>query len=91
MLGVARLRRGDGGRRNAAVELPRGSILVFFTDGLTDSAGADLDVGEALQRLADIVADQPVGAAPRDLVAALVEQSDGGRVDDIAVIAVRVD
>ena len=91
MLGVAKLRPGGPARPNAEVDLPRGSTLIFFTDGLTDSVGPDLDVSEAMQRVARIVAEQPVRAEPRDIVATLVKQSDGGRIDDIAVIAVRID
>ena len=91
MLGVSTLIEGRVARAGASLELERDSILIFFTDGLTDSMGEDLDVVAATDRLAEIVAAQPVGATPGELVAALVALTESGRLDDVAVVAVRVD
>lgn len=90
MLGVSSLLRGAAGRAGAELALPAGSTLLFFTDGLTDSMGEDLDVVAAIDRLAGIVAQQAQDATPAALVAALVAQTEPGRKDDVAVVAVRI-
>ncbi|MCW2666534.1 MAG: domain S-box-containing protein [Frankiales bacterium] len=74
-------------RRDHTVELPVGTTLLFFTDGLVERRGASLDDGLATLRGA--VAD--LAAAPLDelcdtLLARLVPEEAG---DDIALLAVR--
>ncbi|MCV2491835.1 SpoIIE family protein phosphatase [Geodermatophilus sp. YIM 151500] len=68
------------------VDVPPGSTLVAYTDGLIERPGSDLDAGIA--ELAERLAAAPVGAGPAQLCEAAV----GGaldRRDDVAVIAVR--
>jgi PAS domain S-box-containing protein len=73
-------------RTSLAVEVPRGSTLVAYTDGLIERPGEDLDQGIAA--LAARLAAAPVDAAPADLcLHALGSHPD--RRDDVAVIAVR--
>jgi PAS domain S-box-containing protein len=91
MLGVSALISGGGERSGESLHVDHGTTLIFFTDGLTDSMGEDLDVSAAAQRLADIIAAQPVDASPSALVAALVAQTRAGRKDDVAVVAVGID
>lgn len=91
MLGVSALLDDGVGRVTDALDLERGSVLIFFTDGLTDSMGEDLDIVAAALRLAEIVEEQPPAASPAALVAALVGRPDNGRKDDVAVVAVRID
>ena len=58
------------------------------------STSDDADVGFTLSRdvLAAMIRELPVNASPQTVVSALAERADrGGRKDDVAVIAVRVD
>jgi PAS domain S-box-containing protein len=91
MLGVSGLMTDGGQRFGESLHLARGTTLLFFTDGLTDSMGEDLDVVAAAQRLADITAAQPLDASPSALVAALVAETRAGRKDDVAVVALGID
>jgi serine phosphatase RsbU (regulator of sigma subunit) len=75
-------------RASRSIELPRGSTLVAYTDGLIEQPGEDLDQGIA--SLAARLAAAPADAAPADLcVHAVGPRPD--RRDDIAVIALRFD
>ncbi|PWW22236.1 PAS domain S-box-containing protein [Geodermatophilus normandii] len=76
----------DAERTTRTLELPPGSIVLAYTDGLVESPGSDLDQGIAalVQRLAAT----PAGASPRDLCDAAVSGTLDGR-DDVALIAVR--
>jgi serine phosphatase RsbU (regulator of sigma subunit) len=75
------------GRHDHVAELPDGSTLLLFTDGLVERRGEDLGVG--LQRLRAGLAD--LGEAPLEqLCDALLERlgaHDGE--DDVALVAVR--
>ncbi|MGY2080668.1 SpoIIE family protein phosphatase [Modestobacter sp. SYSU DS0657] len=73
-------------RRSHTVEVPAGSTLVAYTDGLIERPGADMDTGIAL--LVERLADAPLDAPPAELCVAAVGP-DPDRRDDIAVIAVR--
>lgn len=74
-------------RGTVAVEVPAGTVLVGYTDGLVEHPGADLDDGIAalVQRLGGA----PVGAGPVELIRHAVE-TDLDRRDDVALIAVRL-
>jgi serine phosphatase RsbU (regulator of sigma subunit) len=93
MLGVLPLLKDRARPRDTTLlSLERGSTLIVFTDGLTDSMGDELDVNSAVERLAVMIRELPVNASPQTVVSALAERADrGGRKDDVAVIAVRVD
>ncbi|WP_369130519.1 SpoIIE family protein phosphatase [Modestobacter roseus] len=75
-------------RRSQTFEVPAGSTLVAYTDGLIERPGADMDTGIAL--LVERLAVAPVDAPPAELCVAAVGPSPDRR-DDIAVIAVRFD
>jgi PAS domain S-box-containing protein len=75
-------------RASRSFELPTGSTLVAYTDGLIEQPGEDLDQGIA--SLAGRLADAPADATPADLcVYAVGPRPD--RRDDIAVLALRFD
>jgi PAS domain S-box-containing protein len=68
------------------LELPVGSTLVGYTDGLVEAPGSDLDQG--IEALVERLAAAPRGAGPRELCDAAVSGTLDGR-DDVALIAVR--
>ncbi|SNS80450.1 PAS domain S-box-containing protein [Geodermatophilus saharensis] len=70
------------------VELPPGSVLLGYTDGLVETPGSDLDQG--IEALLGRLAATPAGASPRELCDAAVSGTLDGR-DDVALIAVRFD
>jgi anti-sigma regulatory factor (Ser/Thr protein kinase) len=74
--------------RQETIELPVGTVLVLYTDGLVERRGESIDEG-----LADLRA--AVGGAPRNpeqLLEHILEQvvGSGERADDIALLAIRV-
>jgi Stage II sporulation protein E (SpoIIE)/GAF domain len=73
-------------RTTRVVELPSGSTLVAYTDGLIERPGQDMDagIGELAQRLAAA----PPGADPAELCDAAVSGVLDRR-DDVALMAVR--
>jgi PAS domain S-box-containing protein len=77
----------EGTRRDTlTVDVPRGSTLVAYTDGLIERPGEDLDRGIA--ELAERLAATPADASPQELC----DAAAGGRLDrrdDVALIAVR--
>ncbi|MFI0981110.1 SpoIIE family protein phosphatase [Streptomyces sp. NPDC021093] len=67
-------------------ELDPGQTLLFYTDGLVEQPGADLDDG--LQALADLVHDGPHDIQQlADRLCAAVDERDGG--DDVALLLLR--
>jgi PAS domain S-box-containing protein len=68
------------------LELPPGSTVLAYTDGLVEAPGSDLDQGIAA--LVERLAATPAGASPRDLCDAAVSGTLDGR-DDVALLAVR--
>jgi PAS domain S-box-containing protein len=73
-------------RESLHLELPPGSTLLAYTDGLIERPGADLDQGIA--ELAARLAATPADATPRELCDAAVAGTLDRR-DDVALIAVR--
>ncbi|WP_181773984.1 PP2C family protein-serine/threonine phosphatase [Amycolatopsis pittospori] len=74
-------------RRRSVVEVPHGSVLAFYTDGLVERRDHLIDVG--LQRLTDVVtADEPEVVCSR-VMAALVGGTPAQ--DDIALLVARHD
>jgi serine phosphatase RsbU (regulator of sigma subunit) len=73
-------------RESLHLELPPGSTLLAYTDGLIERPGADLDQGIA--ELAARLAATPAAASPRELCDAAVAGTLDRR-DDVALIAVR--
>jgi PAS domain S-box-containing protein len=77
----------DARREVLDLELPVGTTLIGYTDGLVETPGSDLDQG--IEALVGRLAATPVGATPRDLCDAAVSATLDGR-DDVALIAVRL-
>jgi serine phosphatase RsbU (regulator of sigma subunit) len=70
--------------RSSTVDVPPGSLLVLYTDGLIERRGEDLDVG--LERLKELLRHAPAGAsACVDWLAA--EVSADQIPDDVAILA----
>jgi serine phosphatase RsbU (regulator of sigma subunit) len=77
----------DTDRRDHTVELPAGTTVLFYTDGLVERRGAGLEKG--LAWLVDAAAersDRSLEDLCDDLVFHTVEQAS----DDIAILAIRV-
>jgi serine phosphatase RsbU (regulator of sigma subunit) len=92
MIGAVRSlgRRSGPGRAAAALRCRPGSLLLLYTDGLTDVAGEDADERSAL--LEDTVAALPAGAPADDVVERVLEVCSPARLrDDVALLAVRFD
>jgi serine phosphatase RsbU (regulator of sigma subunit) len=74
----------DADRPDQHDQLPGGATLVFFTDGLTEHRGHDIDEGlAALARLAT----EHAGPCPERLCQALANGCPGDGTDDIAMMA----
>jgi PAS domain S-box-containing protein len=73
-------------RQSVVLEVPGGSTLVAYTDGLIEQAGRDMDAG--IHELCERVMRAPVHAGPRELCDTAVSGALDHR-DDVAVIAVR--
>jgi PAS domain S-box-containing protein len=78
----------DAQHRRASIrfELPVGSTLVAYTDGLIERPGTDMD--EGIAALAARLAAAPVDATPEELCVHAVGPSPDRR-DDVAVLALR--
>jgi len=76
-----------GPRVDGVVEMPEGSTLLLFTDGLFERRDGDLDEGrERLRAAARELAGQPLDELCDGLLAALLDE---GAEDDVALLAVR--
>jgi len=80
----------DGARHRdtLTLDVPRGSTLLAYTDGLVERSGSDLDQG--IRELCERLAAAPAGAGPRELCDAAIAGALDHR-DDVALIAVRFD
>lgn len=76
---------GSTGRRSVDVEVPPGTLVVLYTDGLVERRGQDLDDG--LERLRGVVTAAGPETACNRIMATMV--GDQPATDDIAVVAVR--
>ncbi|MPR00405.1 SpoIIE family protein phosphatase [Modestobacter sp. I12A-02628] len=77
-----------GGRATLRLEVPPGSTLVAYTDGVIEQPGTDIDQGIAA--LVARLAAAPVDAGPAELCRHVAPPVHDGR-DDIAVLVVRFD
>jgi serine phosphatase RsbU (regulator of sigma subunit) len=75
-------------RESVVLEVPRGSTLLAYTDGLVERPGRDMDQG--IHELCERVMRAPSDADPRELCDAAVSGALDHR-DDVALIAVRFD
>jgi serine phosphatase RsbU (regulator of sigma subunit)/integral membrane sensor domain MASE1 len=78
-----------GRRSEATVDIPPGSMLLWYSDGLVERRDADLDVG--LNRLASI-ASRLDGAHPQTWCDTVMEELIGGQRlhDDVVLICLRL-
>jgi serine phosphatase RsbU (regulator of sigma subunit) len=88
---VPRLGRRSGeGRSDAALPMAPGSVLLLYTDGLTDAVGEDAD--ERTELLERTVAGMPAGADAEDVVERVLQVCAPAELrDDVALLAVRLD
>jgi serine phosphatase RsbU (regulator of sigma subunit) len=75
-------------RETVVLEVPRGSTLLAYTDGLIERPGHDMD--EGIHELCERIMRAPRDAAPRELCDVAVSGALDHR-DDVALIAVRFD
>jgi len=73
-------------RATLSLDLPRGTTLIAYTDGLIERPGTDLDQG--IHELCRRLEAAPAGAAPRELCDAAVSGALDHR-DDVALLAIR--
>jgi hypothetical protein len=73
-------------RESVVLEVPRGSTLLAYTDGLIERPGRDMD--EGIHELCERVMRAPRDAGPRELCDVAVSGALDHR-DDVAVIALR--
>jgi serine phosphatase RsbU (regulator of sigma subunit) len=73
-------------RETLILDVPSGSTLIAYTDGLIERPGQDMDDG--IHELCERPAAARVGACPRELCDAAVSGALDHR-DDVALIAVR--
>lgn len=95
--GTARLLTGADGvlggpdrtpHREETATLRPGASVVLYTDGLVERRDEHID--EGLRRLSEAAA-RAAASAPEQLVASITgELLDGGQVDDVAVLAIRL-
>jgi PAS domain S-box-containing protein len=75
-------------RKTLSLDVPRGSTLVAYTDGLIERPGRDMDAG--IHELCERIMRAPRDADPRAICDAAVSGALDHR-DDVALIAVRFD
>ncbi|MEO9098024.1 MAG: SpoIIE family protein phosphatase [Candidatus Baltobacteraceae bacterium] len=79
--------RGGEEQVSRSIELPAGSLLTLYTDGLTEST-RDLEEGE--RRVSEALANEAVAGSP-DVAKALFERVlYDGSSDDVAILTIRV-
>ncbi|MCG8925940.1 PP2C family protein-serine/threonine phosphatase [Lentzea sp. CC55] len=76
---------GTSGRRSTGVDVPPGTLVVLYTDGLVERRGQDLDSG--MEHLRQAVSAVEPEAACIKVMAAMV--GDQPATDDIALVAIR--
>jgi PAS domain S-box-containing protein len=91
MIGVTRLMRSGAERPvDASIELPHGSTLICFTDGLLDAFADEPDIDAGLRELVRRTEALPVTAGPHAVVQTLTAAAQDHK-DDVAIVAIRID
>lgn len=90
MIGVSRL-MPEGATRptDATIDLPHGSVLICFTDGLIDAFAAEPDIDAGLAELCRRTESLPVDASTHQVVDALTGAAQR-HTDDVALVAIRI-
>jgi PAS domain S-box-containing protein len=79
--------RRDAVRPTGSVDLPPGSLLAAFTDGLFERRGEDWDT--SVGRVRQVLAGAPADISAAALAGRLAATADGERRDDIAILVAR--
>ena len=74
-------------RPTRTMEVPPGSLLAAFTDGLVERRGEDWEC--SVGRIRQVLTDAPADISSAELAERLVATADGERRDDIAILVVR--
>jgi serine phosphatase RsbU (regulator of sigma subunit) len=85
MFGFAALRGLP--RHDHSADLPPGTTVLLYTDGLVERSGQDIDtgIGKLCTMFAEL-ADRP----PHELVDTLVDRLGTGSADDVVAFAIRI-
>ena len=90
MIGISKLMpEGTQRPRDARIDLAPGTVLICFTDGLTDGFTDEPDLDAGLAELSRLASELPLDASPSQIVDALT----GAALrhdDDVAVVAIRI-
>ncbi|WP_375501410.1 SpoIIE family protein phosphatase [uncultured Jatrophihabitans sp.] len=90
MIGISKLMPpGTQRPKDASIDLAPGSVLICFTDGLTDGFADEPDLDAGLAELSRLTSELPLDASPSQIVdqlTAAAERHD----DDVAVVAIRI-
>ncbi|WP_434443941.1 PP2C family protein-serine/threonine phosphatase [Lentzea sp. E54] len=76
---------GTTGRRSTGMDVPPGTLIVLYTDGLVERRGQDLDLG--LERLRRMIG--PMEPEQACILAMSTMVGDQPATDDIALVAIR--
>jgi serine phosphatase RsbU (regulator of sigma subunit) len=79
---------GGPPRGEAFLTLPKGSILVLYTDGLVENRARDYEAG--VDELCAVLAATDPGCGPEELCEAIVSAMGGTWEDDVALLAVGI-
>jgi len=87
---IGALPPGERVRSEAAVILAAGALLVFYTDGLVESRGRDVEGG--IDLLCATVSAVDPWATPDEVCDAIIASMIGpDRDDDVALLVIRID
>lgn len=90
MIGISKLMpEGTQRPRDARIDLAPGTVLICFTDGLTDGFTDEPDLDAGLAELSRLASALPLDASPSEIVDALTG-SALRHDDDVAVVAIRI-
>ncbi len=90
MIGITKLMPAGAKRpKDASIDLAPGSVLICFTDGLTDGFSDEPDLDAGLAELCRLTSEMPLDASPSQIVDELTAAAQR-HADDVAVVAIRI-
>ncbi len=90
MIGISKLMPAGAQRpKDASIDLAPGSVLICFTDGLTDGFADEPDLDAGLAELMRLTSELPLDASPSQIVDELTGAAER-HDDDVAVVAIRI-